>query len=154
MLLSCASIYELFEILDCVVFWFRRQNSRQQSGEFVPKHSVIYYHMFSLIVLIINCKLPTELQKQRLEALTREYSVELEIVCEEFDLERAMLIEQHNVEMNDIADILFAMDQNFQERESEAKSEFQSMRDEIKNKVSVAFLYMIQSNIFYFFLCF
>ncbi|XP_005090934.1 dynein regulatory complex subunit 2 isoform X1 [Aplysia californica] len=75
-----------------------------------------------------------ELQKQRLEALTREYSVELEIVCEEFDLERAMLIDQHNIEMNDIADILFAMDQNFQERENEAKSEFQSMRDEIKNK--------------------
>jgi len=75
-----------------------------------------------------------ELQKQRLEALTREYSVELEIICEEFDLERAMLIEQHNIEMNDIADILFAMDQNFQERENEAKSDFQSMRDEIKNK--------------------
>lgn len=75
-----------------------------------------------------------ELQKQRLEALTREYSIELEIVTEEFDLERAMLIEQHNVEMNDIADILFAMDQNFQERENEAKSDFQSMRDEIKNK--------------------
>lgn len=76
----------------------------------------------------------SDLQKARLEALTREYSVELEIICEEFDLERAMLIEQHNLEMNDIADILFAMDQNFQERENEAKSEFQSMRDEIKNK--------------------
>lgn len=75
-----------------------------------------------------------ELQGARLEALTREYSEELEIVCEEFDLERAMLIEQHNTEMNDIADILFAMDQDFQERENEAKSEFQSMRDEIKNK--------------------
>ena len=61
--------------------------------------------------------------------------MELEIICEEFDLERAMLIEQHNIEMNDIADILFAMDQNFQERENEAKSDFQSMRDEIKNKV-------------------
>ena len=86
----------------------------------------------------------TELQKQRLEALTREYSVELEIVCEEFDLERAMLIEQHNVEMNDIADILFAMDQNFQERESEAKSEFQSMRDEIKNKVGILSINLIR----------
>jgi len=75
-----------------------------------------------------------ELQKQRLESLTREYSVELEIICEEFDLERALLIDVHNIEMNDIADILFAMDQNFQERESEAKSEFQSLRDEIKNK--------------------
>ncbi|RUS84822.1 hypothetical protein EGW08_007437 [Elysia chlorotica] len=76
----------------------------------------------------------SDLQKSRLEALTREYSVELAIICEEFDLERAMLIEQHNLEMNDIADILFAMDQNFQERENEAKSDFQSMRDEIKNK--------------------
>ena len=45
------------------------------------------------------------------------------------------MIDQHNSEMNDIADILFAMEQNFNERENEAKSEFQSMRDEIKNKV-------------------
>merc|ERR1712154_491999 len=44
-----------------------------------------------------------ELQKQRLESLTREYSVELEIICEEFDLERALLIDVHNIEMNDIA---------------------------------------------------
>ena len=65
-----------------------------------------------------------------------ECSEELEIIREEFDTERAMLTEQHNKEMNDIADILFAMDQNFQERESDAKAEFQSMRDEIKNKVS------------------
>ena len=45
------------------------------------------------------------------------------------------MVDQHNAETNDIADILFAMEQNFQERENEAKSEFQSMRDEIKNKV-------------------
>lgn len=49
--------------------------------------------------------------------------------------ERQMMIEKHLEEMNDLADILFAMDQNFQDRENEAKSEFQSMRDEIKNKV-------------------
>ena len=48
-----------------------------------------------------------------------------------------MLMEQHNKEMNDIADILFAMEQNYHERENDAKAEFQSMRDEIKNKVGV-----------------
>ena len=47
------------------------------------------------------------------------------------------MVDQHNREMNDIADILFAMEQNFQERENDAKSEFQSMRDEIKNKVNL-----------------
>ncbi|XP_055862303.1 dynein regulatory complex subunit 2-like isoform X2 [Biomphalaria glabrata] len=75
-----------------------------------------------------------ELQKTRLDTLIREYYYELEIICEEFDLERKMLEEQHNMEMNDIADILFAMDQNYQERENEAMAEFQSLRDEIKNK--------------------
>lgn len=74
------------------------------------------------------------LQKQRLQALEEEYDDELEIIREEFDSERAMLIEMHNKEMNDIADILFAMEQNFNDRENDAKAEFQSMRDEIKNK--------------------
>lgn len=57
------------------------------------------------------------------------------MVREEFDTERSIMVDQHNIEMNDIADILFAMEQNFQDRENEAKSEFQSMTDEIRNKV-------------------
>ena len=77
----------------------------------------------------------TDLQKARLQNLHDEYDDELEIIKEEFDTERSIMIDQHNAEMNDIADILFAMEQNFQERETDAKSDFQSMRDEIKNKV-------------------
>ncbi|XP_033748636.1 dynein regulatory complex subunit 2-like [Pecten maximus] len=75
-----------------------------------------------------------DLQKERLETLHREYDEELAIIREEFDTERAIMIEQHNVENNDIADILFAMEQNFNEKESEAKAEFHSLRDEIRNK--------------------
>ena len=77
-----------------------------------------------------------DLQKSRLHKLHSEYDEELEIIKEEFDTERGIMVDQHNAEMNDIADILFAMEQNFQERENEAKGEFQSMRDEIKNKVT------------------
>ncbi|KAJ8312698.1 hypothetical protein KUTeg_010071 [Tegillarca granosa] len=75
-----------------------------------------------------------DLQKKRTEKLFEEYHEELQIIREEFDSERQLMIEQHNVEMNDIADILFAMEQNFNERENEAKSEFQSLIDEIRNK--------------------
>lgn len=73
-------------------------------------------------------------QKLRIHSLQQEYEEELEVIHEEFDTERAIMIDQHNVEMNDIADILFAMEQNFQDKENEAKSEFQSMTDEIRNK--------------------
>ena len=79
----------------------------------------------------------TDLQRQRLDALKEQYETELAIIKEEFDTERAMILEQSQIEMTDIDDILFAMDQNYQERENEAKSDFQSMRDEIKNKVCI-----------------
>ena len=50
-----------------------------------------------------------------------------------------MMVEQHTKEMTELTDIMFAMEQNFNEKEGEAKSEFQSMRDEIKNKVHMFF---------------
>lgn len=48
------------------------------------------------------------------------------------------MLDQHSRETNEISDILFAMDQNFQEREREAKSDFQSLVDEIRNKVMIS----------------
>ena len=53
----------------------------------------------------------------------------------EFDTERNMMLQQHQREMSELTDIMFAMEQNFNEREGDSKSEFQSLRDEIKNKV-------------------
>ncbi|ELU04099.1 hypothetical protein CAPTEDRAFT_167685 [Capitella teleta] len=75
-----------------------------------------------------------DLQNQRLEQLQTEFDCEKEILIEEFDTERSMLVDQHSKEMSEASDIMFAMEQNFNERENEAKSDFQSMRDEIKNK--------------------
>lgn len=42
--------------------------------------------------------------------------------------------------MHDIQDIMFAMEEEWNEQESEAKQDFQSLRDEIKNKVGIVFL--------------
>ena len=70
---------------------------------------------------------------------------------QEFDTERAMMLEQHQREMSELTDIMFAMEQNFNEREGDAKSEFQSMRDEIKNKVSASALQNSSSSMMYMF---
>ena len=48
---------------------------------------------------------------------------------------RSQIIGQHKQEVTDIQDIIFAMEQENQEQENEMKQEFQSYRDEIKNKV-------------------
>ena len=64
-----------------------------------------------------------------------EFHAEQDELMTEFDTERSVVVQQHGEEMTELQDIMFAMEQNFTERETDAKGEFQSMRDEIKNKV-------------------
>ncbi|RMX54250.1 hypothetical protein pdam_00016921 [Pocillopora damicornis] len=47
---------------------------------------------------------------------------------------RMKIISQQRREMHDIQDIMFAMEEEWNELENEAKQDFQSLRDEIKNK--------------------
>ena len=47
------------------------------------------------------------------------------------------IVSQHRREMHDIQDIMFAMEEEWNELENEAKQDFQSLRDEIKNKVNI-----------------
>eukprot|EP00794_Sanderia_malayensis_P013961 gene13961-15418_t len=75
-----------------------------------------------------------DFQDSRLVILETEFEQELESIRMEFDTERDCILQQHRLETNEIMDIVFAMDQECEERENEAKQEFQSLRDEIKNK--------------------
>nr|XP_005991515.1 PREDICTED: coiled-coil domain-containing protein 65 [Latimeria chalumnae] len=45
-----------------------------------------------------------------------------------------LLLAQHKMEMTQLHDIMFAMEQNFMDHDNEVKQEYQSVRDEIKNK--------------------
>ncbi|XP_043939726.1 dynein regulatory complex subunit 2 [Protopterus annectens] len=74
------------------------------------------------------------LQHDRLQALWEEYEAGLEALKEEFDSERQLITEQHQQEVCQLQDILYAIEENYSEYEAEAKQEFQSMSDEIKNK--------------------
>jgi DNA repair exonuclease SbcCD ATPase subunit len=75
-----------------------------------------------------------ELQQSRISSLEEQFQSELKSVRDEFDTERQALIEKHKAECADTMDIMFAMEQEFKKQEEEAVQDFQSIRDEIKNK--------------------
>ncbi|KAE8626335.1 hypothetical protein XENTR_v10006589 [Xenopus tropicalis] len=75
-----------------------------------------------------------ELQRERLALLQEEYQQELDAIQKEFETERKMIIQQRETEITYLQNVLLAMEQNTTESENEAKLEYQSMRDEIKNK--------------------
>lgn len=75
-----------------------------------------------------------DLQQRRLQDSQDEYDQEQEILKDEFDTERMKIVNQQRREMHDVQDIMFAMEEEWNELENDAKQDFQSLRDEIKNK--------------------
>ena len=76
-----------------------------------------------------------DLQRQRIEHLRLEYCEEQRTLVSEFETERALICAQHQCEVRELQDVMYAMQQCFDDRDAEARAEFQSQRDEIKNKV-------------------
>jgi len=81
-----------------------------------------------------NLRKLLDFQEERLEKADNEYNEEMDSITDEFDTERSLIVQQHHKEMNEIEDIMFAMEQQFEEAEADARQEFHSLRDEIKNK--------------------
>ena len=79
--------------------------------------------------------MPSDHHKRRLNTLYIEYDTELSTCKEEFSKEREMISMLHKDEVKQLQDTMFAMEQNHLEKETEARQEFQSIRDDIKNKV-------------------
>ena len=69
-------------------------------------------------------------------AIEEQYMQALSLIRLEFEHERELMSECHKREIERVRDIIFAMNQNFQENDNESKQDFQSMRDEAKNKVT------------------
>ncbi|XP_042307346.1 dynein regulatory complex subunit 2 [Sceloporus undulatus] len=75
-----------------------------------------------------------QLQRCRLGYLEEDYQSELQAMQKEFDTERKMIIEHHEQETRYLQDVLLAMEQNFADNDYEARLDFQSTRDDVKNK--------------------
>lgn len=75
-----------------------------------------------------------DFQAKRIRSLEEEFKNELQVLEKEFETERQLMLCRHDQEMRELSDITLAMEIRFNERESEALQEFQSLMDEIKNK--------------------
>lgn len=83
---------------------------------------------------IQNIKKLLEFQGERLENLETDYDKEMNDLGNEFETERSEIVQSHQKDMDDMMDIIFAMEQEFEEADGDAKQEFHSLHEEIKNK--------------------
>ncbi|KND01614.1 uncharacterized protein SPPG_03412 [Spizellomyces punctatus DAOM BR117] len=82
----------------------------------------------------INVDTLIELQSARLQTLQSQFENDLGILETEFNAERMKLQTGHVKEKADILGIMTRMEQEFQDTEADAKHEYSSMRDDVKNK--------------------
>ncbi|XP_074931640.1 dynein regulatory complex subunit 2 [Phalacrocorax aristotelis] len=75
-----------------------------------------------------------QLQRCRLVCLEEGYSAQLEALEMEFETERRTILEQHERESCYLRDVALAAEQNYAKNDHEATLNFQSARDDIKNK--------------------
>ena len=85
-----------------------------------------------------------DFQAKRICSLEEEFKNELQVLEKEFEMERQLMLCRHDQEMRELSDITLAMEIRFNERESEALQEFQSLMDEIKNKVRDIHMYICE----------
>ena len=75
-----------------------------------------------------------DLYRARGSMLETEFQEQLQALKDEFHNERSNLNEKHKQETENVLDISFIMEHEYNEQESDAKQEFQSLTDDVKNK--------------------
>lgn len=74
------------------------------------------------------------LQRQQVSQRQGEFEGEVKTLMDEFGQERTAIMMQQKEEMEGLMDVMYAMEREFVEQESEARQELHSTRDEVKNK--------------------
>ncbi|KAJ3391570.1 Dynein regulatory complex subunit 2 [Entophlyctis sp. JEL0112] len=82
----------------------------------------------------INTDTLIDLQLGRLATLQNQFNTDLGLIEAEFHTERTKLQTQNALEKVEILGIIARMEQDFQETEADAKHEYSSQKDDIKNK--------------------
>jgi hypothetical protein len=81
-----------------------------------------------------NADTLVDLQESRLRTLRANFTLDMDALETEFEGERTGLVMQHAREMADILSIMGRMEHDFQEVEADAKHEYSSLKDDVKNK--------------------
>lgn len=74
------------------------------------------------------------LQKDRLASLEQQWNSSLGELGSEFNSEREKVLSQHQQECAYLEDVTFAMEQYYSEVDSDARQDYHSTRDDIKNR--------------------
>ena len=77
-----------------------------------------------------------DLQHNRMKALETELDVQLKALEDEFENERSDINKNHSRKVKDLSDVMSTMEAEFAEKEGEARQDFESQREEIKNRNS------------------
>merc|ERR550514_486645 len=77
-----------------------------------------------------------DLHNARLSGIELEFEKDLQELMDEFGAERAEITASHARHKKEMLDIMATMEAEFNEAESDARQEFESNREEIKNKNS------------------
>ncbi|KAJ2997075.1 Dynein regulatory complex subunit 2 [Globomyces sp. JEL0801] len=83
---------------------------------------------------LINIDTLIDLQNSRLETLKNQFDGDMSALELEFNSERIKLTAEHAKERADILGIMTRAEHEFQENEADAKHEYSSVRDDVKNK--------------------
>eukprot|EP00056_Hartaetosiga_gracilis_P022374 m.29892 g.29892 ORF g.29892 m.29892 type:complete len:208 (+) comp9608_c0_seq1:117-740(+) len=83
---------------------------------------------------IANIDKLVDFQQEVVDKLHASFKAELEEIREEFMKEREMILKQHESEMSDIKDIIYALEMLYEDRTKEDENEFVSRRDEMRTK--------------------
>jgi len=75
-----------------------------------------------------------DFQQELSAQLHAEFTQELDAIREEFLTERDTILAQHEKELNDLRDILFVMQTFYGDENTEASTEFNSKRDDLRTK--------------------
>eukprot|EP00163_Fabomonas_tropica_P007149 TRINITY_DN1680_c0_g1_i2.p1 TRINITY_DN1680_c0_g1~~TRINITY_DN1680_c0_g1_i2.p1 ORF type:complete len:511 (-),score=160.32 TRINITY_DN1680_c0_g1_i2:175-1707(-) len=77
-----------------------------------------------------------ELQKSRLRVMKELADDEISQIQQEFSAEKEVIAQRHAQERQELTDIMNTMEAEFAEKEDGARQEFQSQKEDIKNKTS------------------
>lgn len=80
-----------------------------------------------------NLEKVKKLHNLRINALKESFLNDVEDLSGEIGQEKDTIMDKHHGEMQELQDVIFAMEQIFQERSQDAAQEFHSQKDEIKN---------------------
>lgn len=91
-------------------------------------------YMMALRDHLRNLDLFVEVQNQRLERMKNSFDEELAMMRREYDAEKMYMVTRHRQQIDELKDTYVAFDKYFSQKEQTARSEYGSIRDEMKNK--------------------